>query len=463
VSDRDRDAAGRPRSGRPRDALGRPLPRGASGVERLPDDLALPPGPALAESQRLLDVGQPFAAHEVLEGTWKSAPAHERDLWQGLAQLAVGLTHLLRGNPSGAAALVVRGRDRIRPYAGAAPYGIDVVGLLTWAEEVLAQLPGLDPASVPVPRLRRPDVEAPMPAALLAHALRRDPSGPLITYYDDATGERTELSATTLANWVAKTANLLVDDLDIEPGSRVAVLLPAHWQHAVVLLACWRVGACITRNPAEADLLVSTPDVSSTALPGDPVIDDSSTDDETADVAAAADLAAARALQPPLLALSLLPMNRPCPGLPPGAVDYAAEVLAHGDSYTGPVPDPEAVALDARHGTFTYAALATHAAARAGELGLQAGDRLLAVDRQPFLPVTDWLLAPLAAGASIVLCRNPEHRALAHRAEIEQVTATLGADVEGVRRADRDTAAHSCGPTGTPRPADAGRHVGASR
>jgi len=412
VSERDRDPAGRPRSGRPRDTLGRPLARDASGVERIPDDLVLPPGPALVESQRLLDTGQPFAAHEVLEGTWKAAPAHERDLWQGLAQLAVGLTHLLRGNPSGAAGLVGRGRDRIGPYAGAAPYGIDVAGLLSWAEELLVRLPGLDPASVGVPRLHRPDLEASVPAALLADALRRDSTGPLITYYDDATGERVELSATTLANWVAKTANLLVDDLDVEPGSRVAVLLPAHWQHAVVLLACWRIGACVTRDPADADLLLTTPDLS--AAPG--------------------------TARPPVLALSLLPMNRPCRSLPPGAVDYAAEVLAHGDAYAGPAPDPEALALDARHGTFSYAALAASAVARAGELGLTVGDRLLAVDRQPFLPVTDWLLAPLAAGASIVLCRNPEHTALAHRAETEQVTASLGADVAGVRRADRDTA-----------------------
>ena len=100
---RDRDPAGRARSARPRDGLGRPLPRDATGsaasVERVPDDLVLPPLESLAEAQRLLDAGRPFHAHEVLEGTWKAAPAAERDLWQGLAQLAVGLTHRAREMP----------------------------------------------------------------------------------------------------------------------------------------------------------------------------------------------------------------------------------------------------------------------------------------------------------------------------------------------------------------------------
>jgi hypothetical protein len=131
---RDRDPAGRPRNSRPRDGLGRPLPRGAPGVERVPDDVVLPPLESLAEAQRLLDEGRPFHAHEVLEGTWKAAPAQERDLWQGLAQLAVGLTHRARGNPAGAATLLRRGAARISPYADDPPYGIDVAGLVTTAE-----------------------------------------------------------------------------------------------------------------------------------------------------------------------------------------------------------------------------------------------------------------------------------------------------------------------------------------
>jgi hypothetical protein len=130
---RDRDAAGRARNARPRDGLGRPLPRHATGVERVPDDLVLPPAESLAEAQRLLDAGRPFHAHEVLEGTWKAAPAQERDLWQGLAQLAVGLTHRARGNQHGARTLLLRGAARIQPYAGTPPYDVDVTGLVATA------------------------------------------------------------------------------------------------------------------------------------------------------------------------------------------------------------------------------------------------------------------------------------------------------------------------------------------
>jgi len=114
---RERDQTGRPRNARPRDELGRPLPRGDSGVVGIPDDLVLTPQESLTEAQRLLDEGRPFHAHEVLEAAWKSAPDAERDLWQGLAQLAVGLTHALRGNTVGAATLLRRGADRISGYA----------------------------------------------------------------------------------------------------------------------------------------------------------------------------------------------------------------------------------------------------------------------------------------------------------------------------------------------------------
>ncbi|WP_451916742.1 DUF309 domain-containing protein [Actinomadura keratinilytica] len=98
---RDRDEAGRPRNARPRDAYGRPLPRGAVGVPTMPDDLSFTPAEALAEAQRLLDADRPFHAHEVLEAAWKSAEAPERELWRGLAQVAVGITHLRRGNARG--------------------------------------------------------------------------------------------------------------------------------------------------------------------------------------------------------------------------------------------------------------------------------------------------------------------------------------------------------------------------
>jgi len=123
---RDRDPAGRPRNARPRDALGRPLDpadgpgSGVTGTDRIPDDLVITGAEAAALADRLLRDGRPFHAHEVLEAAWKSGPADERDLWQGLAQIAVGLTHARRGNARGAVALLTRGAERVRGYQGGA-------------------------------------------------------------------------------------------------------------------------------------------------------------------------------------------------------------------------------------------------------------------------------------------------------------------------------------------------------
>ena len=138
TSARDRDAEGRARNARPRDALGRPLPYGAAGEERAPEGIVREPGQALTEAQELLDAGRPFHAHEVLEDAWKSAVEGERQLWRGLAQLAVGLTHAARGNSRGAATLLDRGAANIAPYAAAPPHGIDVAGLGSWARGLAA-------------------------------------------------------------------------------------------------------------------------------------------------------------------------------------------------------------------------------------------------------------------------------------------------------------------------------------
>jgi hypothetical protein len=121
VSARDRDPVGRPRNARPRDELGRPLSRGAAGEPPPPDEPALAPDAALDLAQQLIDSGRAFRAHEVLEASWKAAPPAERDLWQGLAQVAVGLTHAQRGNARGAAALLRRGGQRVAGYAGEPP------------------------------------------------------------------------------------------------------------------------------------------------------------------------------------------------------------------------------------------------------------------------------------------------------------------------------------------------------
>jgi hypothetical protein len=154
---RDRDAAGRARNARPRDALGRPLPRDAAG-EPPATDQALPPALTLEEAQRLLDTGRPFHAHEVLEAAWKVAPDADRDLWQGLAQMAVGLTHARRGNGRGAAALLRRGVSRLDGYPDRGPHGIDVAGLRIRCAEVArliesSGLASLDPAALSL-RLR---------------------------------------------------------------------------------------------------------------------------------------------------------------------------------------------------------------------------------------------------------------------------------------------------------------------
>ncbi|GAA1820406.1 DUF309 domain-containing protein [Planosporangium flavigriseum] len=147
---RDRDPSGRPRQARPRDATGRPLRYGdPGGVEPVPEE-PLPPAEALALAQSLLDSGRAFAAHEVLEAAWKAAPDDERELWQGLAQVCVGITHAQRGNVAGSARLLGRGVERLRPYAEQPPHGIDVAGVLAWHDRHAA-----DAAAVAPPRLSR--------------------------------------------------------------------------------------------------------------------------------------------------------------------------------------------------------------------------------------------------------------------------------------------------------------------
>ena len=163
---RDRDPAGRPRNARPRDGLGRPLDRAdgpGSGADRIPDDLVITGAEAAALADRLLRDGRPFHAHEVLEAAWKSGPASERDLWQGLAQIAVGLTHARRGNARGAVALLSRGAERVRGYQDAAgspggagsqravgrpasPFGMNVDAFLAAADDLAARIErdGLD-------------------------------------------------------------------------------------------------------------------------------------------------------------------------------------------------------------------------------------------------------------------------------------------------------------------------------
>ena len=153
VARRDRDAAGRPRNARPRDALGRPLPRGTHGELPPPEEPALSPDAALETAQRLIDSGRAFRAHEVLEASWKAAPTGERELWRGLAQVAVGLTHAQRGNARGAVALLRRGGERVGGYVRP-PHGIDAAGVASSAADLADDIERAGLAAVERAKLR---------------------------------------------------------------------------------------------------------------------------------------------------------------------------------------------------------------------------------------------------------------------------------------------------------------------
>jgi uncharacterized protein (TIGR03089 family) len=232
--------------------------------------------------------------------------------------------------------------------------------------------------------------------ALLAPVLAADARRPLITFYDDATGERLEFSGETLANWIAKTANFLRDECDVEPGMRVAVLLPAHWQTAVVLLGAWWNGAVVTDDPAGADVALA--------------------DAEHLDAAGAAGL---------VVGLSLDAFGRPLAGLPGDAVDYASEVRMHGDAFAplGAVPG-DAPAL----GDASVDEVVTIARRRAAELGYDAGSRVLSIADWPLAlegGLVDGLLAVLAAGGSLVQVRHPDPAALDRKGEAEKALRVL--------------------------------------
>ncbi len=221
---------------------------------------------------------------------------------------------------------------------------------------------------------------------------------PLLTHYDDATGERVELSATTTANWAAKAANLLRDECDVEPGTRLAVLLPAHWQTATVLLAAWWCGAEVVGDPADAGWVLCDPDRVDLALAAEP--------------------------DGGVVALSLDALGRGVTGLPAGVVDFGPEVRLHGDEFTPWEPLPDTAPALAGG---TVAEVLADARARAGRLGIRAADRVLSTLEWGTLDgVADGLLAVLAAGASLVQCRHADPAALDRRARAERTTVRLG-------------------------------------
>jgi uncharacterized protein (TIGR03089 family) len=261
-----------------------------------------------------------------------------------------------------------------------------------------------------------------LPADLLTAALRRNAAAPLLTQYDDATGERVELSGATLANWVAKTANLLQAEFDIGPGSTVAIALPVHWQTAAVLLAVWSCGATVLDTAAEDEGRLTEADV----------------------VLAAQDRLAALGDELPeeaaeLVGLSLHPLGLGMAGYVGPARDFALEVRAQGDFFSPwEAPDPGAVGLRLGGLELSLGGLGEAARELATRLGIVEGDRVLLDERVAAEagPVA-WLLAPLAAGASLLLVRNPVVETLPRRAADERVTATFGRRIEGIRELGR--------------------------
>jgi uncharacterized protein (TIGR03089 family) len=227
-------------------------------------------------------------------------------------------------------------------------------------------------------------------SALLDPLMAADPMGPRITYYDDATGERIELSTVTLANWAAKTANLLRDELGATPGSRVAVLLPAHWQTAAVLLGIWWIGAEAVLD-GDADIALCTAD----RLP------------DADDAVGVGEIAV----------LSLDPFGKPVADLPVGVTDYATAVRVHGDQIS-PERQP-GPALAGRTAADILAAAQSSAAAQ----GFTRTDRVMSTAGWASADeIIANLLAVFAAGASLVQVANPDAAVLDRRREMEKVT-----------------------------------------
>lgn len=263
-------------------------------------------------------------------------------------------------------------------------------------------------------------------ADLLRAGSAPDPARPFLTYYDDATGERAELSWTTTANWVAKTANLLRDGLAVQPGDRVALLLPAHWQTAALLLASAAVGAVATLRDPDTDRAAAL-----SAATGAEV------------VLARADLlpAVVTDCSGEVVGLALAPMGGRIAELPAGALDYAVEVPAYGDVFSAAGPtEATAAALDVDGTLVSSAKVARTARAAAGRWSLGPTDRVLStLGWNNWLGLHAGLLAPLAAGAGTVLCRGSSPDRLASRIQAERVSAVAGMAPppgSGVRRLD---------------------------
>jgi uncharacterized protein (TIGR03089 family) len=230
------------------------------------------------------------------------------------------------------------------------------------------------------------------PTEMLRAAARADAARPRLTWYDQASGERVELSGTSLVNWVAKTAHLLDGEMGLAPGGAVAIDLPRHWLTAVWWLAVDAVGGSPHLGPD------STAEV---AVFGPAGLDRLPDNDE-------------------LVAVSLQPMGAAFAGALPTLVrDYIVEVRSQPDHYSGHTEgDPRAGRL---------------AVEQASSWGLTPKDRVAAAGPwQDPQELTAELVAPLAANCSVVWIRNPRATDLVSLLVAEGATAWLGAPPVGL-------------------------------
>jgi uncharacterized protein (TIGR03089 family) len=250
------------------------------------------------------------------------------------------------------------------------------------------------------------------PPELLRRLVASDPGRPRITVYDDTEsatrGERVELSARVLANWVAKAANLLQDDLDLGPGTLVVLDLPPHWRTLYWALAVWSVGGCVEvpqRRTGDAAGVPTGPDDAEdvVARGADLVVTDA------VDVASGADEAV-------LVTLAALARSASGP-VPPRAVDEARELATHGDVFGAwDEPAPDDAALRSAAGTTTYDTLVPVGS------GVPERVHTVTADTVEFLRHA---LEAWAGDGSLVLTRGrPADDVLRARLESEGVTAT---------------------------------------
>ena len=217
-------------------------------------------------------------------------------------------------------------------------------------------------------------------ADLLRLRLRGEAGQPLVTWYDEGTGERVELSVTTYANWVAKAASLLAEEHGLERGASLRLDLRQHWLGPVFLGAAWSVGLAVTFDD-DGDVVVCGPD-SLTRWAG--------RDDGA-----------------PVLACSLRPMGaRFAEPLPGGVHDVGVEIWSQPDAYVSldpPGPDDDAL-LEGPTRTTQRMLWETAAAGRL----ITDGGRLLTEANPASPPGIATFAEPLARGGSMVMVCHAE-------------------------------------------------------